>query len=313
MTQGNIDDRTVFEDLKDSWTKQALSYKAANEPSSTTSLWKSVLPEPGSKSSSASESNSSGNSSGKQASISIASGGSKQAEQMMNVANNILLSIYNEDLGSIKGLLSKIDELVEAANPSDSKSIEASKADLSKKAFNAAEEKYKSVLMMLAGVDGAAALYDKASADYNNFSSLRQRLEDNPQAYIAYKKAQMYNELSNYIKAAGESIAYERVGVGNMVNGIANIFQAHAQQGLNLFNQEMSIRNDARLEKQAQQNTAVHNNNMIDIETKKIIITYGLPEAAYTEVWNVVSQNDKLPKAEYNRKINEIINKYQQR
>ena len=114
---------------------------------------------------------------------------------MMSVANDILLSIYNEDLGSIKGLLSKIDELVEAANPSDSKSIEASKADLSKKAFNAAEEKYKSVLMMLAGVDGAAALYDKASADYNNFSSLRQRLEDNPQAYIAYKKAQMYNSV----------------------------------------------------------------------------------------------------------------------
>lgn len=305
MAQGNIDDRSVFEQLKDSWRTK--------EPSATASSWKSVLPEPGSKSSSTSESNSSGNSSGKKASISVASGGSKQAEQMMSVANDILLSIYNEDLGSIKGLLSKIDELVEAANPSDSKSIEASKADLSKKAFNAAEEKYKSVLMMLAGVDGAAVLYDKASADYNNFSSLRQRLEDNPQAYIAYKKAQMYNELSNYIKAAGDSIAYERVGVGNMVNGIANIFQAHAQQGLNAFNQEMSLRSDARLEKQSQQNTAVHRNNMIDQETRKIIITYGLPDAAYAELWNVVSQNDKLPKKEYNEKMSKVINKYQQR
>ena len=39
---------------------------------------------------------------------------------MMNVANDILLSIYNEDLGSIKGLLSKIDDC-RSANPSDSK------------------------------------------------------------------------------------------------------------------------------------------------------------------------------------------------
>ena len=301
MKQGNIDDRNVFEKLRDKWTSEE----------SPTTAWGAVLPDKVSKSSSSSESKSSGNSTGGKASISVASGGSKQADQMMSVANDILLSIYNEDLGSIKGLLGKIDELVEASNPSDSKSIEASKADLSKKTFNAAEEKYKSVLMMLAGVDGAAALYDKASADYNNFSSLRQRLEDNPQAYIAYKKAQMYNELSNYIKAAGDSIAYERVGVGNMVNGIANIFQAHAQQGLNLFNEEMSLRSDARQELQSQQNTAVHRNNMIDQETRKIIITYGLPDAAYAELWNVVSQNDKLPKAEYNRKINEIINKYQ--
>lgn len=302
MAQGNIDDRTVFEDLKDRWTTK--------EPSSTTSLWKSVLPDKESKSSSTSESNSSGNSSGKKASISVASGGSKQAEQMMNVANDILLSIYNEDLGSIKGLLGKIDELVEAANPSDSKSIEASKADLSKKAFNAAEEKYKSVLMMLAGVDGAAALYDKASADYNNFSSLRQRLEDNPQAYIAYKKAQMYNELSNYIKAAGDSIAYERVGVGNMVNGIANIFQAHAQQGLNRFNQEMSLRSDARQELQSQQNTAVHNNNMIDREAQRILVTYGLPEEAYYRVRGLVSKTDEMTKTQYNIEMNKIINDF---
>lgn len=293
MVQGNTDDRNVFEQLKDS-----------KEPSSTTSLWKPVLLDKESKSSSASESNSSGNSSGKKASISIASGGSKQAEQMMNVANDILLSIYNEDLGSIKGLLSKIDELVEAANPSDSKSIEASKADLSKKAFNAAEEKYKSVLMMLAGVDGAAALYDKASTDYNNFSSLRQRLEDNPQAYIAYKKAQMYNELSNYIKAAGDSISYERVGVGNMVNGIANIFQAHAQQGLNLFNQKMRIRDDSRAE-------VVHNNNMINQQTQRILNKYRLPEEAYTEVWEVVSNNDNLTKSQFNERLSKVINKYQ--
>jgi len=299
MAQGNIDDRTVYEKLKDKWTAQFA-------PSSTTSLWKSVLPEPGSKSSSASESNSSGNSSGKKASISIASGGSKQAEQMMNVANDILLSIYNEDLGSIKGLLGKIDELVEAANPSDSKSIEASKADLSKKAFNAAEEKYKSVLMMLAGVDGAAALYDKASADYNNFSSLRQRLEDNPQAYIAYKKAQMYNELSNYIKAAGDSIAYERVGVGNMVIGIANIFQAHAQQGINSFNKEMKTKEDIRAQ-------AVHNNNMINQQTQIILNKYRLPEEAYAEVWEVVSNNDKLTKSQFNERLSKVIYKYQQR
>ena len=302
MVQGNTDDRNVFQQLIDN--------RLTEESSDYVSAWGSVLPEQGSKSSSSSESNSSGNSSGGKASISVASGGSKQADQMMSVANDILLSIYNEDLGSIKGLLGKIDELVEASNPSDSKSIEASKADLSKKTFNAAEEKYKSVLMMLAGVDGAAALYDKASTDYNNFSSLRQRLEDNPQAYIAYKKAQMYNELSNYIKAAGDSIAYERVGVGNMVNGIANIFQAHAQQGLNLFNQEMSIRNDARLEKQSQQNTAVHNNNMIDQETLKILNATGLPEEAYGRVWNVVSQNDKLTKAEFNRELNKIINDF---
>jgi len=304
MAKGNTDDRNVFQKLKDKRTTE--DYPA---PASS---WKSVLPEPGSKTSSASESNSSGNSSGKKASISVASGGSKQAEQMMNVANDILLSIYNEDLGSIKGLLSKIDELVEAANPSDSKSIEASKADLSKKAFNAAEEKYKSVLMMLAGVDGAAVLYDKASADYNNFSSLRQRLEDNPQAYIAYKKAQMYNELSNYIKAAGDSIAYERVGVGNMVNGIANIFQAHAQQGLNAFNQEMSLRSDARQEKQSQQNTAVHRNNMIDQQTRIILNKYRLPDAAYAEVWEVVSNNDKLTKNQFNDRLSKIIYKYQQ-
>lgn len=296
MAQGNTDDRNVFEQLNDRLTTK--------EPSSTTSLWKPVLPDKESKSSSASESNSSGNSSGKKASISIASGGSKQAEQMMNVANDILLSIYNEDLGSIKGLLSKIDELVEAANPSDSKSIEASKADLSKKAFNAAEEKYKSVLMMLAGVDGAAALYDKASTDYNNFSSLRQRLEDNPQAYIAYKKAQMYNELSNYIKAAGDSISYERVGVGNMVNGIANIFQAHAQQGLNLFNQKMRIRDDSRAE-------VVHNNNMINQQTQRILNKYRLPEEAYTEVWEVVSNNDNLTKSQFNERLSKVINKYQ--
>lgn len=294
MAQGNTDDRNVFEQLKDS-----------KEPSSTTSLWKPVLPDKESKSSSASESNSSGNSSDRKASISIASGGSKQAEQMMNVANDILLSIYNEDLGSIKGLLSKIDELVEAANPSDSKSIEASKADLSKKAFNAAEEKYKSVLMMLAGVDGAAALYDKASADYNNFSSLRQRLEDNPQAYIAYKKAQMYNELSNYIKAAGESISYERVGMGNMVNGVANIFQAHAQKGLNLFNQEMRIRDEERAD-------ATHKNNMINQETQIILSKYGLPEAAYGDVYLLVSKDkdDKISQEEYNERLTKIINKY---
>ena len=252
MAQGNIDDRNVFEKLRDKWTSEE----------SPTTAWGSVLPD------SASEPNSSGNSSGnssdRKASISVASGGSKQADQMMNVANDILLSIYNEDLGSIKGLLGKIDELVEASNPGDSKSIEASKADLSKKTFNAAEEKYKSVLMMLAGVDGAAALYDKASADYNNFSSLRQRLEDNPQAYIAYKKAQMYNELSNYIKAAGDSISYERVGVGNMVNGVANIFQAHAQQGINLFNEEMKLRADSRAE-------VVHENNMIRQQTQIIL------------------------------------------
>jgi len=303
MAQGNIDDRNVFEKLRDKWTSEE----------SPTTAWESVLPDIGSKSSSSSESNSSGNSSGGKASISVASGGSKQAEQMMNVANDILLSIYNEDLGSIKGLLGKIDELVEASNPSDSKSIEASKADLSKKTFNAAEEKYKSVLMMLAGVDGAAALYDKASADYNNFSSLRQRLEDNPQAYIAYKKAQMYNELSNYIKAAGDSIAYERVGVGNMVNGIANIFQAHAQQGLNLFNQEMRIRDDSRAEQQAQQNTAVHNNNMINQQTQIILNKYRLPEDAYAEVWEVVSNNDKLTKSQFNERLSKIIYKYQQR
>jgi hypothetical protein len=302
MEQGNIDDRNVFEQLKDKWTTK--------EPSATASGWESVLPDKGTNLSSSSESNSSGNSSGGKASTSVASGGSKEADQMMSVANDILLSIYNEDLGSIKGLLGKIDELVEASNPSDSKSIEASKADLSKKAFNAAEEKYKSVLMMLAGVDGAAALYDKASADYNNFSSLRQRLEDNPQAYIAYKKAQMYNELSNYIKAAGDSISYERVGVGNMVNGIANIFQAHAQQGLNRFNQEMSIRSNARQEQQAQQNTAVHRNNMIDHETRKIITTYGLPDAAYGRVWEVVSNNDKLTKSQFNERLIKIINDF---
>jgi len=293
MKQGNIDDRNVFEKLRDKWTTEE----------SPTTAWGAVLPDIGSKSSSSSESNSSGNSTGGKASISVASGGSKQADQMMNVANDILLSIYNEDLGSIKGLLGKIDELVETSNPSDSKSIEASKADLSKKTFNAAEEKYKSVLMMLAGVDGAAALYDKASVDYNNFSSLRQRLEDNPQAYIAYKKAQMYNELSNYIKAAGDSIAYERVGVGNMVNGIANIFQAHAQQGINSFNKEMKTKEDIRAQ-------AVHNNNMIDQETLKILNATGLPEEAYGRVWNVVSQNDKLTKAEFNRELNKIINDF---
>lgn len=300
MEQGNIDDRNVFEKLKDKWTAEE----------SPATAWGSVLPDIGSKPSGASESNSSGNSSDRKASISVASGGSKQAEQMMNVANDILLSIYNEDLGSIKGLLSKIDELVEISNPSDSKSIEASKADLSKKAFNAAEEKYKSVLMMLAGVDGAAALYDKASADYNNFSSLRQRIEDNPQAYIAYKKAQMYNELSNYIKAAGDSISYERVGVGNMVNGIANIFQAHAQQGLNAFNQAMSIKSDARQELQSQQNTAVHRNNMIDQQTQRILLTYSLPEAAYGRVWDVVSKNDEMTRTQFNRELNKIINDF---
>ena len=158
--------------------------------------------------------------------------------------------------------------------------------------------------MVLAGVDGAAALYDKASADYNNFSSLRQRLEDNPQAYIAYKKAQMYNELSNYIKAAGDSISYERVGVGNMVNGIANIFQAHAQQGLNSFNQEMRIKDDSRAE-------VVHRNNMIHQQTQRILNATGLPDAAYAEVWEVVSNNDKLTKSQFNEKLSEIIYKYQ--
>lgn len=301
MRQGNIDDRNVFDELKahqDTWQK------SGGRPSP----WDSVLPSQGSKSSSASKSNSSGNSSGRKASISVASGGSKEAEQMMSVANDILLSIYHEDLGSVKGLLGKIDELVEASNPSDSKSIEATKADLSKKAFNAAEEKYKSVLMMLAGVDGAAALYDKASADYSNFSSLRQRLEDNPQAYIAYKKAQMYNELSNYIKAAGESISYERVSIGNMVNGVANIFQAHAQQGLNLFNQEMNIRNDKRQE-------SVHKNNMISQETQIILSKYSLPEAAYGDVYYLVSKDKdgKINQKEYNRKLNKIINDYIQR
>ena len=294
MAQGNTDDRTVFQQLKDKWTTE--DFPAA--------AWESVLSGRGSKSSSSSESNSSGNSSDRKASISVASGGSKQADEMMSVANDILLSIYKEDLGSIKGLLSKIDELVEASNPSDSKSIEASKADLSKKAFNAAEEKYKSVLMMLAGVDGAAALYDKASADYNNFSSLRQRLEDNPQAYIAYKKAQMYNELSNYIKAAGDSISYERVGVGNMVNGVANIFQARAQQGLNLFNQEMRIRDDSRAD-------AVHRNNMINQQTQIILNKYRLPEDAYAEVREVVSNNDKLTKSQFNERLSKIIYKYQ--
>ena len=301
MAQGNTDDRTVFQQLKDKWTTE--DFPAA--------AWESVLSGRGSKPSSSSESNSSGNSSDRKASISVASGGSKEADEMMSVANDILLSIYKEDLGSIKGLLSKIDELVEASNPSDSKSIEASKADLSKKAFNAAEEKYKSVLMMLAGVDGAAALYDKASADYNNFSSLRQRLEDNPQAYIAYKKAQMYNELSNYIKAAGDSISYERVGVGNMVNGVANIFQAHAQQGINSFNQEMRIRDDSRAEQQAQQNTAVHNNNMIRQQTQIILNKYRLPEDAYAEVREVVSNNDKLTKSQFNERLSKIIYKYQ--
>lgn len=289
MVQGNTEDRTVFQKLIDN--------RQPEESSDYLSAWGSALP------GSSSESNSSGNSSGRKASTSVASGGSKEADQMMSVANDILLSIYKEDLGSIKGLLSKIDELVEISNPSDSKSIEASKADLSKKAFNAAEEKYKSVLMMLAGVDGAAALYDKASVDYNNFSSLRQRLEDNPQAYIAYKKAQMYNELSNYIKAAGDSISYERVGVGNMVNGIANIFQAHAQQGLNSFNQEMKLRDDSR-------QSAVHNNNMINQETLKILSATGLPEEAYGRVWDVVSKTDELSKSEYNRRLNKIINDF---
>lgn len=289
MKQGNIEDRNVFEQLIDN--------RQPEESSDYLSAWGSALP------GSSSESNSSGNSSGRKASTSVASGGSKEADQMISVANDILLSIYKEDLGSIKGLLSKIDELVEISNPSDSKSIEASKADLSKKAFNAAEEKYKSVLMMLAGVDGAAALYDKASVDYNNFSSLRQRLEDNPQAYIAYKKAQMYNELSNYIKAAGDSISYERVGVGNMVNGIANIFQAHAQQGLNSFNQEMKLRDDSR-------QSAVHNNNMINQETLKILSATGLPEEAYGRVWDVVSKTDELSKSEYNRRLNKIINDF---
>lgn len=306
MAKGNTDNINVFDKLADKWATQFA-------PSDYVSEWEPVLPEPGSKTSSSSESNSSGNSSDKKASISVASGGSKQADQMMSVANDILLSIYKEDLGSIKGLLGKIDELVEASNPSDSKSIEASKADLSKKAFNAAEEKYKSVLMMLAGVDGAAALYDKASADYNNFSSLRQRLEDNPQAYIAYKKAQMYNELSNYIKAAGDSISYERVGVGNMVNGIANIFQAHAQQSLNAFNQAMSLRSDARQELQSQQNTAVHNNNMINQQTQIILSKYGLPEAAYGDVRGLVSRNDEMTKKQFNIELSKVINKYQQR
>lgn len=305
MGQGNTDDRNVFEKLKDNWIAKYLS--------DYSSSWGSVLPDQGSKSSSASGSNSSGNSSGGKASISVASGGSKEAEQMMKVANDILLSIYHEDLGNVKGLLGKIDELVEASNPSDSKSIEASKADLSKKAFNAAEEKYKSVLMMLAGVDGAAALYDKASADYNNFSSLRQRLEDNPQAYIAYKKAQMYNELSNYIRAAGDSISYERVGVGNMVNGVANIFQAHAQKGLNLFNEEMRLREDARQDQQAQQNTAVHNNNMINQETQIILSKYGLPEAAFGDVHLLVSKQGKMNQKEYNKMLSNIINVYKQR
>lgn len=289
MLQGNNNDRNVFQKLIDN--------RQPEESSDYLSAWGSALP------GSSSESNSSGNSSGRKASTSVASGGSKEADQMISVANDILLSIYKEDLGSIKGLLSKIDELVEISNPSDSKSIEASKADLSKKAFNAAEEKYKSVLMMLAGVDGAAALYDKASVDYNNFSSLRQRLEDNPQAYIAYKKAQMYNELSNYIKAAGDSISYERVGVGNMVNGIANIFQAHAQQGLNSFNQEMKLRDDSR-------QSAVHNNNMINQETLKILSATGLPEEAYGRVWDVVSKTDELSKSEYNRRLNKIINDF---
>ena len=290
MVQGNIDDRNRFQKLADKW--------ATEESSDYSSSWGSVLPD------SASESNSSGNSSGGKASTSVASGGSREADQMMSVANDILLSIYNEDLGSIKGLLGKIDELVEASNPSDSKSIEASKADLSKKAFNAAEEKYKSVLMMLAGVDGAAALYDKASVDYNNFSSLRQRLEDNPQAYIAYKKAQMYNELSNYIKAAGDSISYERVGVGNMVNGVANIFQANAQQGINSFNQEMRIKEDSR-------QSTTHDNNMITQHTQRILNKYRLPEEAYAEVWEVVSNNDKLTKSQFNERLSKVINKYQ--
>ena len=131
MPKDNTDDRNVFQKLIDN--------RITEDPSDYSSSWGVVLPEQGSKSSSSSESNSSGNSSDGKASTSVASGGSKEADQMMSVANDILLSIYNEDLGSIKGLLGKIDELVEISNPSDSKSIEASKADLSKKAFNAAE------------------------------------------------------------------------------------------------------------------------------------------------------------------------------
>lgn len=293
MPNNDANDQTVFEYME----RETGGY----------TTWKKSFPDNDPKTSSSSKSNSTG----RKASTSVASGGSKEADEMMSVANDILLSIYNEDLGSIKGLLGKIDELVEVSNPGDSKSIEASKADLSKKTFNAAEEKYKSVLMMLAGVDGAAALYDKASTDYNNFSSLRQRLEDNPQAYIAYKKAQMYNELSNYIKAAGDSIAYERVGVGNMVNGIANIFQAHAQQGLNRFNQEMRIKEDSRQDQQARQNTAVHNNNMVHQQTQRILTRYRLPDEAYTEVWEVVSNNDELTKSQSNERLSKIINKYQ--
>ncbi|NCB02591.1 MAG: hypothetical protein EOM67_10550 [Spirochaetia bacterium] len=72
----------------------------------------------------------------------------------------------------------------------------------------------------------------------------------------------------------------------------------------------MKIRDEARQDQQAQQNTAVHNNNMINQQTQIILNKYRLPEEAYGRVWDIVSQNDKLTKEEFTRKMNKIINDF---
>jgi len=75
----------------------------------------------------------------------------------------------------------------------------------------------------------------------------------------------------------------------------------------------MSIRNDARLEKQAQQNTAVHNNNMTHQRTQIILNKFGLPEEAYADVWDIVFRSDEMTKTQFNIELSKVINKYQQR
>lgn len=161
--------------------------------------------------------------------ISVASTGNASTDEMIASVNKILDVVdKNDSLTGINKLLAKIDDLVNTATAYTKEGAAKDAAYLSIERDSLLQQKIAAVLAMSAGVEGAAALYDSISKDYNTKSFLSRELKDNPERYYAGRKAELYAGLAQYASGVGNAIGQADVGKGQIMNALSNMLNTKA-------------------------------------------------------------------------------------
>lgn len=151
------------------------------------------------------------------------------ANAMLNQAHALLTAAQNGNPNGLAQAMTNLSNLIDSAVPSDEASINSNIKDLNRKAMKASQDKYIALLMMQLGYEGASILYDKATESYNTLTSTRNRLVENPKAYIAHSKIEYWKGLAEYINAIGYAFGMDKQSIGTLISGIGNIVTAEFQ------------------------------------------------------------------------------------